>query len=963
MIQSNDPYRFDDAHDPNAAEPYDLTLEEAEVEVPVAAPHGGVLAPPPELVPVPQAVQPALPRGVIYRINSSHASFGELWRDCRSPSVLLLWATKLLRIRVPGSVNDLNVESLAPFETSPQELPADVQQKMAPILSEMADNGFDAGQAVAHVIVDLFNSCRTYVMTLPRADGRAIGRVRVRMEGTRTPPRTSVSCDVLSELSDGRYIWFTSAKSTCDAPIGVEVHNHRGASFAELWALHERHLRENTNRSINVIRDAAGARALAERHQVKLRDFHLRRKLFTPVDEAERQQMNARMAGFGQSGSGGVEYPLVLAEIHRLQTRKSSRTVGVLMLLVSLGLFLMIGFGGNTTTAQKEMNSWQTLLLLVPILFFHELGHYLAMLLFRYRNVRMFFIPMFGAAVNGQNYTAPGWKKVIVAMAGPLPGIVVGGVLACVGIVLHHALLMKAAMLTLLINGFNLLPVLPLDGGRIVQVLLFSRHYGLDLAFRIVTVVILAALGFLPGGRIFFYMAIAMGISIPSAIRTGKIAQELRTQGVGPRPGDDQTIPLDVAEKIISRLKAGVTSRLSQQTKTLAQQTLSVYEGICARPPGWASTIGFGVFYIGGILLSLALTLVLVVAQPGRLHEFATAAAAQPKQKISPADIVMFPNAAPVSTAAHQTVMANFPRPGDAITAYDALRPQLTDGESIERFGQTLMVSLAGTSDDERHQWIDRLQARANEFCVEGSQAPVSIRLSCMAPSLAAAKDIQKELDEYFNLMYIMRVTPPWMPDDTRTPEQRVAQRVARQTYQRLTEAGSTAYKDPQVRELSKKIRQATQYGDTAKVEQLSKESGALVEHLRQRDIDQIRAIHDGSVDQEVVRQYLALPKPKFDEEGDEISTPNTKAQYHAMALRMGEAPEGDDRYLARFGGVRRQEMLLTFSYLSFHDTPLGAPALVNWLAEKGCKSMHYEIRIRSLEIPDVQGSPDVLDR
>jgi Zn-dependent protease len=603
------------------------------------------------------------------------------------------------------------------------------------------------------------------------------------------------------------------------------------------------------------------------------------------------------------------------------------------------------------------------LLLLVPILFFHELGHYLAMLLFRYRNVRMFFIPLFGAAVNGQNYTAPGWKKVIVAMAGPLPGIVVGGVLACVGIVLHHALLMKAAMLTLLINGFNLLPVLPLDGGRIVQVLLFSRHYGLDLAFRIVTVVILAGLGFLPGGRIFFYLAIAMAISIPSAIRTGKIAQELRTRGVGPRPGDDQTIPLDVAQQIISRLKSGVTSRLSQQTKTLAQQTLSVYEGICARPPGWASTIGFGVFYIGGILLSLALTLVLVVAQPGRFNDLARAAAAQPKQKLSPADIVMFPNPTPVSTAAHQNIIANFPRPGDAITAFDALRPQLTDGESIERFGQTLMVSLAGISDDERHHWIDRVQARTNEFCVEGAQAPVSIRLTCVAPSNAAAEKIQKELNEYFGLMYVMRVIPPWMPDDARTPQERAAQRVARQTYQRLTEAGSTAYKDPQVRELSKKIRQARQYGDTAKVEQLSKESTALMEHLRQRDIDHIRAANDGSVDQEVVRQYMALPKPNFDDEGDEISTPKTKAQYHAMALRMGEAPEGDDRYLVRYGGVGRREQLLTFSYLSFHDTPQGAPALVNWLADKGCKSMHYEIKIRALEIPDVQSSSDGSDR
>ena len=35
------------------------------------------------------------------------------------------------------------------------------------------------------------------------------------------------------------------------------------------------------------------------------------------------------------------------------------------------------------------------------------------MRLFRYSNVKMFFIPLLGAAVSGRHYNVPGWKKVV----------------------------------------------------------------------------------------------------------------------------------------------------------------------------------------------------------------------------------------------------------------------------------------------------------------------------------------------------------------------------------------------------------------------------------------------------------------------------------------------------------------------------------------------------------------------
>src|SRR5439155_4332897 len=118
-------------------------------------------------------------------------------------------------------------------------------------------------------------------------------------------------------------------------------------------------------------------------------------------------------------------------------------------------------------------------------LVFHELGHYVAMRVFGYRNLRMFFIPFFGAAVSGQHYNIAGWKKAVVALAGPLPGIVLGVPLGVIGAVANESKVIEVAWMLLVLNGFNLLPFLPLDGGWVVHAVLFVRHPVLEVVFRI----------------------------------------------------------------------------------------------------------------------------------------------------------------------------------------------------------------------------------------------------------------------------------------------------------------------------------------------------------------------------------------------------------------------------------------------------------------------------------------------
>jgi Zn-dependent protease len=103
---------------------------------------------------------------------------------------------------------------------------------------------------------------------------------------------------------------------------------------------------------------------------------------------------------------------------------------------------------------------------------FHEAGHAAAMRRFGYRDVHIFFVPLLGALTTGRPATASVRDRLVVLLAGPVPGLWLGLILA----VLEKTsfpipLLRVAAPVLLVLNGLNLLPFTPLDGGRAMEVL------------------------------------------------------------------------------------------------------------------------------------------------------------------------------------------------------------------------------------------------------------------------------------------------------------------------------------------------------------------------------------------------------------------------------------------------------------------------------------------------------------
>ena len=136
--------------------------------------------------------------------------------------------------------------------------------------------------------------------------------------------------------------------------------------------------------------------------------------------------------------------------------------------LISLALYIFLGY--------YVFNSFMLLILITAIVIIHEMGHFLAMKAFRYKDLGIFFIPLLGAYVSGSKREVSQWQSAIILLAGPLPGIIFGIIFYLLA-ESHPALDLNIAGISfytignlfVFLNLLNLFPVYPLDGGQLLN--------------------------------------------------------------------------------------------------------------------------------------------------------------------------------------------------------------------------------------------------------------------------------------------------------------------------------------------------------------------------------------------------------------------------------------------------------------------------------------------------------------
>jgi Zn-dependent protease len=138
--------------------------------------------------------------------------------------------------------------------------------------------------------------------------------------------------------------------------------------------------------------------------------------------------------------------------------------------LRALGRYLIFIFSAAVSVVAFWLwtNSWQLGVGIVALLFIHEMGHFIVIRAKGLPASLPVFIPLIGAYVTMRQMPRSVRDEAEIALAGPIAGGLAG--LGCLALyqVTGERELITLAYLTFFINLLNLVPVSPLDGGRVV---------------------------------------------------------------------------------------------------------------------------------------------------------------------------------------------------------------------------------------------------------------------------------------------------------------------------------------------------------------------------------------------------------------------------------------------------------------------------------------------------------------
>ncbi len=164
---------------------------------------------------------------------------------------------------------------------------------------------------------------------------------------------------------------------------------------------------------------------------------------------------------------------------------------------------------------------------LVFVLLVHEFGHFSQMKRFNYENVRMLFIPLMGAFVQGSKDRYSQKESLLVVIYGPFPGIILGSVGLYLSGVYQWDWLLLLSFIFIFVNAINLLPIDPLDGGQILKLLLIRQRELYLMIFALISSLALIIIGLLMKDWLVAGFGFLMGIRVRAMQKNYQLRKDL----------------------------------------------------------------------------------------------------------------------------------------------------------------------------------------------------------------------------------------------------------------------------------------------------------------------------------------------------------------------------------------------------------------------------------------------------
>ncbi len=825
--------------------------------------------------------------------------------------------------RVVESVDVPNVDSIESFLVSFEDAEEAVGEVLGELDLRMHQIGFDHPLCYA---IGTEGDVRLVLAYWIDVEREVTARTLIRADSqVQDDAIETTTVEFVSSFPDGSYLLSTASNTHLSPPEGCEVNQFIGASEEALLDTHRRRARSSRREILRLTTDDDVLNSVESYHEL-WRDHLISNGIFQELVDGEPEP----------TVPGNSEDHAVLEEMRRQAENK--RGPWLLMLVVTGALFL--GLGGAVW-------DFKFVLMLIPILLLHEAGHFVAMKFFGYRNVQMFFIPLFGAAVSGRRFNIAGWKEVVVSLAGPVPGIVLAGIMLVIAQFYPNDLLPMIAIQLAVINGINLLPILPLDGGWVAQTLLFSRHPWLSGGFKLLAALALIGTAIVDQSIVIGFLGASMLFAMPVSMKVERVSRELRKEGLHITT-DSDTISDETGLRIVQELRAKLGAPTT--TQNLATFSLNAFEQLHASPPGVLATFLLGAIHV---ISFIAAFVIAGLAMFGGLG--AKFAELEQLQEVHQGDVTSeqiqrWPEAADLETP-RELLVASFE---DAVSAEAEFQRLKTEPVELLLVGRTLITAISTTDEALFETLTAELEGSAVH--VFRQRFPPGFTLTAEAPDEETAEQVAKTVNDFFRLPASDLLIPPWSPTH-QIGQQDATRRDQIREYQQLS---WDVWEEPRVVKLKESHQEDPKLDGLTPEEQVpiriqqNEETAALVQQIVKERKSQFRkAITD--------EEFLAVIDA-FDEwqelynQEEEPDQETEEAVLRRIADGLGAVPQDEDgsfaatRFSAGMGAGDHQGRTITIEAGDATRADHLLPVLAEYLAKQGCTLKAYTIDV---QVPD----------